>query len=232
MSEIIRIENLVKHFLDGSGKRLEILNGIIGTISASQTVSIAGRSGSGKSTLLQLLGGLDHPTEGKVFFRDENIFEFDAEKLSNWRNQHIGFVFQSHHLMPDFSAIENIMIPSMVAGNTKQKSESRAEELLEQVELSDRADHKPGQLSGGERQRVAIARALVTSPKLLLADEPTGNLDTKNAEEVYKIFNSLNRDEKLTIVVATHNIKLGAQASKILYLRDGKVVPKTESSLF
>jgi|APSaa5957512622_1039677.scaffolds.fasta_scaffold46863_2 lipoprotein-releasing system ATP-binding protein len=224
MSDIIRIENLVKHFLDGGGKRLEILNGISHAISVNQTVSIVGRSGSGKSTLLQLLGGLDHPTQGKVFFKDENIFEFEAEKLSNWRNRHIGFVFQSHHLMPDFTAIENIMIPAMVAGNTKQKSVSRARELLEQVELDDRADHKPGQLSGGEQQRVAIARALVNSPEVILADEPTGNLDIKTGDKIGILLQNICREQKTTLIVVTHNIQLATSMDSQYELSDGKLV--------
>ena len=224
MSEIIRIENLVKHFLDGSGKRLEILNGIHGTISVNQTVSIVGRSGSGKSTLLQLLGGLDRPTEGKVYFKNENIFEFDPEKLSNWRNRHIGFVFQSHHLMPDFTALENVMIPSMVAGNTKQKSERRAAEILSQVGLDDRCDHKPGQLSGGEQQRVAIARALVNSPEVILTDEPTGNLDIKTGDKIGILLQNICREQNTTLIIVTHNLQLAASMDSQYKLSDGKMV--------
>jgi len=224
MNSIIRIEKLVKHFLDGGGEKLEILTGVTGEFYTNQTISIVGRSGSGKSTLLHLLGGLDHPTGGNVFFKNENIFGFDPEKLSNWRNQNIGFVFQSHHLMPDFTALENVMIPAMVAGQSKQASQNRATDLLAQVELSDRSDHKPGQLSGGEQQRVAIARALVNSPEVILADEPTGNLDIKTGDKIGLLLQKICREQNATLIIVTHNIQLAASMDSQYRLSDGILV--------
>lgn len=224
MTSIIRTDNLIKHYKDGSGNRLEILNGVNVDFGVNQTVSIAGRSGSGKSTLLHLLGGLDHPTEGNVFFKGGNIFEYEPEKLSKWRNQHIGFVFQAHHLMPDFTALENVMIPSMVSGLSKQSSLKKAAELLDQVELADRSGHKPSQLSGGEQQRVAIARALVNSPEVILADEPTGNLDIKTGDKIGLMLQKICREQRATLIIVTHNVQLASMMDVQYKLSDGLLV--------
>lgn len=223
METIIAVEKLCKHFIDGNGCRLEILKEIDCHFKRNESVSIVGSSGSGKSTLLNLLGGLDHPTSGEVLFLGENINRFQSDALSNWRNRHVGFIFQAHHLLPDFTAIENVIIPALIAGSSRQQSLSRASDLLAQVGLADRAGHKPSQLSGGEQQRVAIARALINAPTLILADEPTGNLDNKTGEVVGALLRKICGEQQTTLIVVTHNIGLAASMECRLKLFDGNL---------
>ncbi len=223
METIIAISALSKHFVDGNGCKLEILKEINCEFRRNESVSIVGSSGSGKSTLLNLLGGLDHPTSGEVRFLGENINHFSSDSLSNWRNRHIGFIFQAHHLLPDFTALENVLIPGLIAGSSRQQCIGRAGELLAQVGLSDRSNHKPSQLSGGEQQRVAIARALINTPTLILADEPTGNLDNKTGEAVGALLQRICGEQQTTLVVVTHNSGLAASMECRLRLFDGKL---------
>ncbi len=221
MSAVIRIEKLCRSFLDGSGGELQILNGVEAEIKAKQTLSVVGSSGSGKSTLLHLIGGLDHPTSGTVYFNDKDIYKYDSDALSNWRNKNVGFVFQSHHLLPDFTALENVLIPGLIAGMSKTKASNRAKELLNQVDLIDRKDHKPSQLSGGEQQRIAIARALLNTPDIILADEPTGNLDQKTGKKVSSILRQACLEQRAALIMVTHNLQLAGEMDKQMVLKDG-----------
>ncbi|MBU2514883.1 ABC transporter ATP-binding protein [bacterium] len=230
MTTVIRIEKLCKNYLDGSGKELKVLKGVSTEFDSDQTVSIVGSSGSGKSTLLQLLGGLDRPTSGKVFYNNKNIYEYDSNTLANWRNENIGFIFQSHHLLPDFSALENTMLPGMIAGLSKQESSRIAKRLLSQVGLAERMSHKPNQLSGGEQQRVAIARALVNSPDIILADEPTGNLDSQTGEKIGAILNQICHEQKATLIMVTHNLQLANKMDFRLMLKNGTLVPPNSNN--
>jgi len=223
METLIAIEKLSKFYLDGNGCRLEILVEIDCEFSRNQSVSIVGSSGSGKSTLLNLLGGLDQPSSGQVEYRGENISRFDADTLSEWRNRQIGFIFQAHHLLPDFTALENVLIPALIAGQSRQQSRDRAADLLEQVGLKGRIDHKPSQLSGGEQQRVAIARALINNPPLILADEPTGNLDHKTGEIVGSLLRKICSEQQATLIIVTHNRELADSMGRRLQLFDGKL---------
>lgn len=223
MTNVIRIEKLSRNFLDGSGNELNILTEIDAQFSLGQTVSIVGSSGSGKSTFLHLLGGLDTPSSGKVFFKDEDIFEYGTDKRSAWRNRYIGFVFQSHHLLPDFSALENVMLPGMISGLSREESIPLAEDLLEQVGLKDRSSHRPGQLSGGEQQRVAIARALINEPEIILADEPTGNLDVQTGKKVGSLLNRICSEKNKILILVTHNTKLAADMDIQYVLNNGKL---------
>jgi len=185
--------------------------------------AIQGASGSGKSTLLHLLGTLDKPSSGSIFIEDKAIHSMNDRQLAQFRNQHIGFIFQFHNLLPEFTALENVCIPSFIKGNGPDQSEARALELLTLLGLKDRADHKPSQLSGGEQQRVAVARALINNPKVIFADEPSGNLDSKNAKELHELFFQLRKDFGQTFVIVTHNDELARMADRMLTMRDGKV---------
>jgi len=211
MTDIIRIDKLSKSYFDGAGKELIILSESSTQFKKNETVSVVGTSGSGKSTLLNLLGGLDRPTSGTILFNSDNISEYSADELADWRNQRIGFIFQAHHLLPDFTALENTCIPGLIAGTPLQECQKRANELLIAVGLSDRLTHKPNQLSGGEQQRVAIARALVNSPELILADEPTGNLDHATGEIVGAMLQEVCQQQNTTLILVTHNTKLANQ---------------------
>ena len=226
MTIVLRVEQLKRSFKDGSGNEITVLTGIDASFRKDQTVSIVGSSGSGKSTLLHLMGGLDHPSSGKVLFKEQDIFSYTTDTLSNWRNQNIGFVFQSHHLLPDFTALENIMLPGMIAGLSQGQSRKRAEELLSEVGLNDRATHKPGQLSGGEQQRIAIVRALVNSPDIILADEPTGNLDTKTGERIGTLLKEICHAQQATLIMVTHNLQLAAEMDIQLILSNGVLEKK------
>lgn len=221
MNSLIKISQLKKTYTDGSGNRLNILKGINLEISANATISISGSSGSGKSTLLHILGGLDQPTEGEIFFKNKSLFTFKNKELADWRNSSIGFVFQSHCLLPDFSAIENVAIPAMISRLKRDEALDKALALLDLVNLSDRKDHKPHQLSGGEQQRVAIARALINNPQLILADEPTGNLDVKTGQLVGEMLKSVCKNQNTTLIIVTHNPKLAAAMDCQLNLQDG-----------
>ena len=215
---MIRIEGIRKSY--GS---LEVLKGIDLEIQKGDIISIVGRSGAGKTTLLQILGTLDRPDSGKVYFNNEDPFQLNDAKLSAFRNQHIGFVFQFHQLLPEFSAIENVMIPGMIAGRKSAELKKRAEYLLQKLNLADRSQHKPTELSGGEQQRVAVARALMNEPQLILADEPSGNLDSKNARELHELFLELRREEGQTFVIVTHNETLAELADRKIVMEDGRI---------
>ncbi len=186
-------------------------------------VAIEGVSGAGKSTLLHILGTLDRPTEGKVFFQGQDLFDRTNGELAVVRNRHIGFVFQFHHLLPEFTALENTLMPGLIRGLSKGKSENEAEKILIQLGLGDRLHHKPGELSGGEQQRVAVARALMLSPRVILADEPTGNLDTHTGEEVHRLLVKINQEQGITIVIVTHNPQLAERMTRRIRLVDGKL---------
>ena len=223
MDEILKTELLGKDYVDGSGRILQVLNGIDFSFPRGESISIMGRSGSGKSTLLHLLGGLDRPTRGKIFFRGDDLSLFTGDQLANWRNQHIGFVFQAHHLLPDFTALENILIPTKIAEDQQKNTKEKAEGLLDMVGLKERADHRPGQLSGGEQQRVAIARAMVNSPDILFADEPTGNLDMQTGNLVNQLLRDVCKKKKITLIIVTHNLQLAETMDRNLKLIDGKL---------
>ena len=212
-------KNIHKKFGD-----LEILKGVDLEINKGEIVSIVGSSGAGKTTLLTILGTLDRATEGEVIINNESVFKLSEKKLAAFRNQNIGFVFQFHQLLPEFTAIENVCIPAMIAKKSKKESEKRAEELLELFNLKDRINHKPSELSGGEQQRVAVARALINNPKVIFADEPSGNLDSVNAKELHNLFFKLRDDFDQTFVIVTHNSELAEMADRTLVMRDGRIL--------
>lgn len=201
---------------------LEVLKGVDIRVAQGELVSIVGPSGAGKSTLLQLLGTLDKPTSGQLLLDKVDVGSLNDRQLSRFRNQKIGFVFQFHQLLPEFTALENICIPAFIAGQNKSDSEKEARRLLSFLNLSERALHKPAELSGGEQQRIAVARALINKPSILFADEPSGNLDSKNAEELHTLFVQLKIEAKQTIVVVTHNENLANLADRKLIMRDGR----------
>ncbi|MGZ5191049.1 MAG: ABC transporter ATP-binding protein [Flavisolibacter sp.] len=202
---------------------VEVLKGVDIAISAGEIVSIVGPSGSGKSTLLHILGTLDKPDKGSVFLHKDNITQLHGDKLSSFRNKHIGFVFQFHHLLPEFSAIENVCIPGWLTSKNKGEVKKRADELLKMLGLSHRLDNKPNQLSGGEQQRVAVARALINQPDIVFADEPTGNLDTANAKELHQLFFDLRKEFNQTFLIVTHNEELAHLSDRTLTMKDGKM---------
>jgi lipoprotein-releasing system ATP-binding protein len=191
------------------------------TVEAGDLVSVIGPSGAGKSTLLHLLGGLDRPSSGKVLFRGDDVFRLESTELSRFRNRHVGFVFQFHHLLPEFTAVENAGMPLLVRGENRNEAMARARQLLERVGLGLRLDHKVGELSGGEQQRVAIARALVGEPEILLADEPTGNLDMKTGEEVFDVVRELHAERGLTSIIVTHNEKIASRCPQVWQIENG-----------
>jgi len=204
--------------------QLEVLKGVDIEVKKGEMVSIVGSSGAGKSTLLHILGTLDKPDSGSIWLNDQSIDHLKGEKLAAFRNRHIGFVFQFHHLLPEFSALENICIPGWIAGASKKDLRSRALELLSLLGLADRAEHKPNQLSGGEQQRVAVARALINQPDIIFADEPTGNLDSTNAKELHQLFGTLRDQFNQTFLIVTHNEELAALSDRTLHMRDGVIV--------
>lgn len=227
MSEIlIKTENLIKTFTTTKDVKLEILKSISFEIVEGKITVILGASGAGKSTLLHLLGGLDKPDSGKIYFKSENILEFPEKKIAKFRNMNIGFVFQFHHLLPEFTAMENVAIPQMILGTSFRKASERANTILNEVGLSDRKNHKPAELSGGEQQRVAVARALANAPQLILADEPTGNLDSLNSQIVSDLIVHLNKKYKMTFVVVTHNLEIQKIADYLYEMKDGKLFKK------
>lgn len=200
-------------------------------VAEGEMVAIIGPSGAGKSTLLHLLGALDKPDSGTVRIRDTDVFSLASAKQARFRNSQLGFVFQSHHLLPEFSALENVSMPLWISGNSRSSTRQQAEEMLRLVGLGGRMDNKPSQLSGGEAQRVAIARALIAKPAILMADEPTGNLDTVNAESIHSLFLSLRKDLKQTIILITHNEALAARTDRTLVMRDGAIVEERQHPL-
>jgi lipoprotein-releasing system ATP-binding protein len=217
----LKTVGLCKSYISGS-EELQVLKSLDLTIEIGEFITIVGVSGVGKTTLLNLLGTLDRPTAGTVLYKDRDIFKLTERDLAKFRNQEIGFVFQFHHLLPEFTAIENVMMPTMIAGMNKEKSIKLASELLQKVGLEGREHHKPTELSGGEQQRVAVARALINDPKVILADEPTGNLDRKTGEAIHEMIFSLNREMKKTFIIVTHNEHLAQRSDKIIGLTDGK----------
>jgi len=214
---MIQAEGIIKSY----GK-LQVLKGVDFNIQPAEIVSIVGASGAGKTTLLQILGTLDKADSGEINYFGKKIQPLSDKALSKFRNQNIGFIFQFHQLFPEFSALENVMIPGMIAGKSKAELKQRATQLLEELNLKDRIDHKPNALSGGEQQRVAVARALMNAPKLILADEPSGNLDSKNAKELHDLFLELRERTKQAFVIVTHNEELAKMADRRLVMVDGK----------
>ena len=203
---------------------LPVLKGVDIEISKGEIVSIAGSSGAGKSTLLHILGTLDIADKGEIYIDNSPVFKLAGKRLADFRNKHIGFVFQFHHLLPEFTALENVCIPSWIAGNNKKQTEQHATELLETLGLKDRIENKPGQLSGGEQQRVAVARALINKPDIVFADEPTGNLDSVHARELHNLFIDLRNRFKQTFLIVTHNEEMAEMSDRILHMKDGKII--------
>jgi lipoprotein-releasing system ATP-binding protein len=220
---LIRAEGLGKIYGDGDRHRVEVLRDLDLSVVPGEKVVIVGQSGVGKSTLLHVLGALDRPTTGQVWFGGESLTTMSERDLAEFRNREIGFIFQFHHLLPDFTALENTMMPGLIRGLSWHEAEERAQAVLRQVGLSQRLDHKPGELSGGEQQRVAVARAVVLSPRAVLADEPTGNLDPATADEVHELLMDLNRTRSITLVIVTHNDRLAALADRTLRLQGGRL---------
>ncbi|MGQ0648161.1 MAG: ABC transporter ATP-binding protein [Gemmatimonadaceae bacterium] len=218
---VLKAQGIVKTYRGGDGGILSILNGVDLTVSRGEMVAITGASGAGKSTLLHVLGALDRPTRGDVQIDGESVEGRTDEELAALRNRKVGFVFQFHHLLREFSALENVMMPLRIGGTDIAEARVRSEELLNRVGLGSRKHHRPSQLSGGEQQRTAVARALATDPVLLLADEPSGNLDHATAERLHELLSRLARDLELALVVATHNRALAARAGRVLLLEDG-----------
>ena len=222
MSSILKAIEIYKNYQNGP-EVIKVLKGISLEVNQGEVVIIIGPSGVGKSTLLHVLGSLDKPSGGDVHINGQNVFELDDQKLARFRNKNIGFVFQFHHLLPEFTALENVMLPGMMYNTDLERVKSDALKLLGEVGLDNRLNHRPGQLSGGERQRVAVARALINNPKLVLADEPTGNLDKNNSESLYRLILNFNKKFNQTFIIVTHNEVMAVQASRMIELEDGMV---------
>ena len=225
MTELLKCSNLSKTYNDGENA-VEVLKNISFLINKAEQIAIVGSSGSGKSTLLHLLGALDKPSSGQVVFEQQNIFSFTSNQQAQFRNQSLGFVYQFHHLLPEFTALENVAMPLMIDKMPIKQANEMAMTMLDKVGLSHRHSHKPAELSGGERQRVAIARALVTQPKLILADEPTGNLDQKTGESIYQLLSELREQMHTSFIVVTHDRQLAKSLDRSLELVDGHLVDK------
>lgn len=228
---LLEVQNLKKSFTTDAGD-LHVLKGIDLSIDEGEMVSIVGASGVGKSTLLHILGALDRPTSGKIFFDEIDIFSLNEDSLATFRNETVGFVFQFHHLLPEFTALENVMMPGLINKGSKGRGVKRpsyrevtekAERLLVEMGLSERKGHRPGELSGGEQQRVAVARALLVEPKIVLADEPTGNLDTGTGEELFNLLLELNKEKGITFIIVTHNESLSKRCHRTLRMIDGRI---------
>lgn len=215
---MIQLQGITKSF--GS---LQVLRGIDLQVNRGEVVAIVGPSGAGKTTLLQIMGTLDRPDEGEVIIDGENVSRLSATKIAHFRNKNIGFVFQFHQLLPEFTALENVMIPALIGGTSKKEARQRAQELLDFMGLADRAEHKPNQLSGGEKQRVAVARALVNHPAVVFADEPSGSLDTHNKEELHRLFFDLRDRMGQTFVIVTHDEALASQTDRTIHMLDGYI---------
>ena len=222
---LIKAQDVTKTFLVGEqhDRKLFVLRGINLTVYTGEILAIVGASGAGKSTLLHIIGTLDRPTSGTVSFDNTDVFAMDDEHLAQFRNQQIGFVFQFHHLLPEFTAFENVAMPALIFGKSETDIQQRVSELLNNVGLRDKSDAKPTQLSGGEQQRVAVARALMNSPKVILADEPSGNLDTESAGQLHELIWTLSREHKQTFIVVTHNEELAKRADRIVRIQDGVI---------
>jgi lipoprotein-releasing system ATP-binding protein len=223
MAALMKVEELRKSFASGA-ETLRVLRGVGFDLAEGEFLSVVGQSGAGKSTLLHIMGGLDRPDGGRVMFRDRDVFVGTAAELDRYRNRDVGFIFQFHHLMPEFTALENVMMPALVAKRSRDEARREAASWLAEVGLSQRLEHRPGQLSGGEQQRVAVARALVMSPAVLLADEPTGNLDQENSQAVFRLLQDINRRRRLSVVMVTHNAELAAAADRMMRLANGMLV--------
>lgn len=223
-NKLITANNLVKSYQNNKKVKLEVLKFVSLEIFSNNISVIVGASGAGKSTLLHLLAGLDRPDSGDVLYNDLNIFKFSDNKLAHFRNKNVGLVFQFHHLLPEFTALENVAIPQMIEGKSLNDSAERAKELLESVGLTERIDHKPAELSGGEQQRVAVARALANNPDVIFADEPTGNLDSANSDAIHNLIVELRDKYKKTFVIVTHNKGLVKLADKVFEMKDGKLI--------
>ena len=222
---MIEARNIVKRYGD-----LEVLRGVDLDIAQGEIVSIVGPSGAGKTTLLQIIGTLDAPQQGEVRYEGKNVLTLKDKELAHFRNRNIGFVFQFHQLLPEFTMLENVAIPALLGGDPRDNAYTRARQLLERLHLADRLDHKPSQLSGGECQRVAVARALINCPKVILADEPSGSLDSQNKQELHQLFFDLRDELGQTFVIVTHDEGLAAQADRTLHMRDGLIVDQTTRS--
>ncbi len=218
---LLDIRDIKKSYKISKEKNLEVLKGINLQINREEIVAIVGKSGAGKSTLLHLIGTLDNPDSGKIFFDGTDVYAMKEKELSKFRNSKIGFIFQFHHLLPEFTAIENVMIPSMIEG---KEDRAKAENLLKEVGIEERINHRPNEISGGEAQRIAIARALINSPDLILADEPTGNLDTHNADAVMNLIFSLRDKFKQTFIIVTHNEEFAQRCDRVIRMNDGLIV--------
>lgn len=217
---ILEGKDIHRSFQTGGG-RLDVLKGVCLEVFPGEMVGVVGASGVGKSTLLHILGALDRPDKGKVNLNSKDVFSLNDRQLASFRNKTIGFVFQFHHLLPEFSALENVMMPSLIAGENEEKIRDKTKRILEELGLLDRSDHRPGELSGGEQQRVAVARALINDPLVVIADEPSGNLDKKNKEELHELLTELNRRKNQTFIIATHNEELAQKAARVYRLKDG-----------
>ncbi len=221
----VMARDLTKRFRLGDGSELGVLEGVDLEVQRGEAVAVVGQSGAGKSTLLHVLGGLDRPTFGSVRLGGVELSELASKEMAGVRNRQVGFVFQFHHLLREFSALENIMVPGLIGGRPPDEARQRAEDLLKAVGLTGRRDHKPWQLSGGEQQRVAVARALANEPTVLLADEPSGNLDRKTSEELHRLLFRLREERTLTMIIVTHNLELAGEADRTLELADGVLQP-------
>ncbi|QZN91866.1 lipoprotein-releasing ABC transporter ATP-binding protein LolD [Idiomarina abyssalis] len=217
---LLRCSKLSKSYQDGNNE-VTVLKDIDFSLQAGEMVAVVGTSGSGKSTLLHLLGGLDKASGGQLFYKTDEMTHWKADKLAQWRNQNLGFVYQFHHLLPEFSALENVAMPQMIAGKSPAEAKQQAKQLLARVGLEHRLSHRPAQLSGGERQRVAIARAFVNKPQIVLADEPTGNLDGEAAESIYQLMLELNKETNTAFIVVTHDLHLAEQLQRVEVLKNG-----------
>ena len=216
---MLRCSNITKRY-----GQLQVLKGVDVEINKGEVVSLVGSSGAGKSTLLHILGTLDEADSGEVWLNNTSLSKLRGDALAAFRNRHIGFVFQFHHLLPEFTALENVCIPGWLGNRSKKEVEERAKELLQLLGLKDRMENKPNALSGGEQQRVAVARALINNPDIILADEPTGNLDSANAKELHQLFFDLRREFSQTFLIVTHNEELAAQCDRIVHMKDGKII--------
>lgn len=221
---MIQVKNIHKSF-----DTLEVIKGVSLDVRDGEVMSIVGPSGAGKSTLLQIMGTLDRPDCGEVIYNGESVLQLNEKKLSHFRNRSIGFVFQFHQLLPEFSMLENVAMPALIGGKDYRTAFARAMEFIDYLGLSDRADHRPAQLSGGERQRAAVARALMNHPSVVLADEPSGSLDTHNRMELHKLFFNLRRDMGQTFVIVTHDENLAADSDRVVHMTDGVITDITES---
>lgn len=219
---LVVVRNVAKSF-PHEGRVVEVLRGVDLELATGEMVSVVGASGAGKSTLLHLVGTLDLPTSGEILYEGRDVTRLPASELARFRNASIGFVFQFHHLLPEFDALENVMMPGLIGGKQRREMEPRARELLNEVGLGHRLTHRPGELSGGEQQRVALARALVMQPKLVLADEPTGNLDSKTSETIHELFFGINARYGTTFLVVTHSHELAQRMPRIVTMRDGRI---------